>query len=144
MSAPATLNIQIGERTYIKSFDNFGQVSRPTFLGLKNAPVVQLDDGSFVGMAGDSALKDVVPTATGKNFSDETVSVPLDVKTVGTSTLTSMSIPADKQTLMFEKFVKLPKTMRTDYAAQWSAVSTGTDADKKAFVDKMVAALAAA
>jgi hypothetical protein len=137
-----TVTIDVGSRAYVKSFDNFGQISRPTFLGLVNAPVVQLDDGSFVGMAGKSALEDVVPTSTGKNYSDQTVVLPLDVKTVGTATLTGLNIPADKQTLMFEKFVKLPKDQRTALADQWIAVSTGTDADKKAFVDKMVAALA--
>lgn len=138
-SAPV---IEVGARAYVKSADNFGQISRPSFLGLKTAPVIQLDDGSFVGVAGQPALTDVVPVSTGKNYSNETVTLPLDVKIVGTETLTAMNIPAPHQTAMFDAFLKLPKETRQEYAAAWTAVSAGSDADKKAFVDKMIAALA--
>lgn len=136
--------ITIGDRAYVAgNVDSFGQFTRPSFLGLKNAPVLQMDDGTLVGVAGQNALTQVVPVSTGKNFNDEAVTLPLDVKTVGTETLTGMNIPADKQTAMFTAFQQLPKEEREALAGQWTAVSAGSDADKKAFVDKMIATLAA-
>lgn len=141
MASADTLMIPVGTRTYVQNVDGFGAVLRPSFLGLKDAPVIEMDDGSLVAYAGAPVLSEIVPVATGKSLDDKTVSVPLDVKTVGTDTLNAMGIDAAVQAQMFQKFLKLPKTNRQGYADQWTAVSGGTADQKKQFVDAMVLAL---
>lgn len=133
--------VTVGERTYISVRDDFGTVVRPTFLGLQSAPVVQLDDGTFAGFAGQHALKEVVPVADGKNLDNETVAVPLDVRTVGTQVMNLIGVPSETQAAMFQTFRALDKAQRDELVSQWQSANAGTDQDKAAFVQAMVSQL---
>src|SRR6476646_2317109 len=132
-----------GLRTYVAApeISDFGTIERTSFLGLTNAPVITLDDGRKVGLAGTDALKHVVPVNTGKNLMDETIEVPLDVRTVGIQVMTAMSYSAETQATMFENFVKLPKSQRDEYAGLWLTVKDKTPEEQKTFVEDMIAAL---
>jgi hypothetical protein len=142
MSSASSSVASIGERTYLKTADNFGIITRPNFLGLKSlSPVIQLDDGSLVAYAGEPALQEIIPVSTGKNYSDESVSIPLDVKTVGTEQLTSAGIDPAVQTKMFENFIKLDKSKREEYSQKWIAAASASPADQQKFIQAMVAAL---
>lgn len=140
MSSSANI-IDVGARAYVKGFDDYGLVARTSFLGLKDAPVIQLDDGTYVGMAGGPVRTDIVPVATGKSLDDQPATLPLDVKTVGTETLTAMGIDPAQQTAMFQAFTKLPKATRVEYSDRWLTVSQGTEEEKAAFVQDMIATL---
>lgn len=133
---------QVGTRTYLKTQGDFGVITRPTFLGLQStSPVIQLDDGSYVAYAGKPALQEVVPVDTGKNFSDEPVQIPLDVRTVGTQQLTAAGIDPAVQTAMFENFLKLPKAQREDLSQKWVAAASASAADQQKFIGDMIKAL---
>lgn len=140
----AAIDITVGKRTYIPFAKDFGNIERPSFLGLVNAPVLTMDDGTLIGLAGQNVLTELVPTDTKTNFLNEPVDVPLDVKVVGTQTLTEMGIAADVQATMFTNWrTKLTDAQRTDYTNQWMQASAGTPDQQKAFVDGMISELSA-
>jgi hypothetical protein len=144
MAAPAAPVINVGDRTYIPVQQDFGTINRPSFLGLKDAPVVLMDDNTLVGFAGQHALQDVVPVATGKNFADEPVPVPLDVRIVGIDVMNKLSIASETQAAMFIAFRKLSQTDKKALTDQWEAANAGTDQNKADFVNAMIAQLTAA
>lgn len=138
----SSVSITVGQRSFVPSMNDFGVISRPSFLGLVNAPVVVLDDGTEMGIAGENLMTDLVSCSSCKNFNDETVTVPLDVKIVGIDTLTAMGVAPDVQTTMFAHWrSQLTDAQRADYSQQWIAASTASPADQKTFVDSMIAAL---
>lgn len=133
--------VNVGERTYLPTVDDFGNVERTSFLGLTDAYVVTMDDGTSVGLAGSVVKTDLVPTATKKSLDNTDVTVPLDVRMVGIDALNAAGIVADVQAVMFEKFRKLEKTTKQQYSDQWIAASSGTSQQKQDFIAQMVKAL---
>lgn len=138
----SSVTITVGERSFVPSVNDFGVISRSSFLGLVNAPVVTLDDGSQMGIAGQAVMSDIVSASTKKNFDNVTVAVPLDVRTIGIDTLTAMGITNEVQAVMFGKWrTQLTDAQREAYNQQWITASTSSPADQKTFVDGMIAAL---
>ena len=136
--------VSVGTRTYIPSNEGFGSVSRTSFLGLKNSPVVTMDDGSVIALAGQAALKDVVPTATKKNALNEEVNLPLDIRVVGIDLLTAHGVDADTQALMFSNYItKLSKAQRAQYTAAFDNIDQSDPAKLTEFLDNMVATMSA-
>ncbi|KAG5187456.1 hypothetical protein JKP88DRAFT_276177 [Tribonema minus] len=116
-------------------------------LGLSNAPVLQLDDDSLFGFAGQPVRTELYDPVTKKNALDDLIAtVPLDVRALGRVQLTAAGIPQEEQTIMFRKFMtKLTEEQRDAYKAQFvAAKASGDPAQLQAFLSMMVAALRAA
>jgi len=138
----SSVTITVGDRSFVPSVKDYGVISRKSFLGLVNAPVLTLDDGTQMGIAGKSVMTDVVSAATGKSLDNVTVALPLDVRTIGIDTLTAMGITSEVQATMFGNWrTQLTDAQREAFNQQWMTASTGTPTEKKAFVDKMIASL---
>jgi DNA polymerase II small subunit/DNA polymerase delta subunit B len=136
MSTTQTVNV--GERTFIPANDDFGNVARTSFLGLKDAYVITMDDGTQIGLAGDTVKTDLVPTATKKTLDNADVTVPLDVRIVGIDALTAAGVASDIQATMFDKFRKLDKATKQQYSNQWIAASAGTAQQQQDFITAMI------
>ena len=132
----------IGERAYVPLVDDFGNILRPSFLGLQHAPVLTMDDGSLKGFAGHQALQTVVPTSENKNALAETIEVPLDVRIVGIAQLTTAGVSTEIQGVMFDNFRnKLTKEQRDQYSAMWLAASSSSPEEQVSFIQSMVSML---
>ncbi|KAG5184077.1 hypothetical protein JKP88DRAFT_244946 [Tribonema minus] len=139
--------LQVGKRPFIPSKAMFGEVKRTNMLGLSNAPVLQLDDDSLAGFAGEPVKTELYDPVTKKNALDDLIAtVPLDVRALGRVQLTAAGIPQDQQTIMFRNFMtKLTEAQRDAYKAQFvAAQASGDPAQLQAFLSMMVAALQAA
>jgi hypothetical protein len=132
----------VGERAYISTVDDFGNVTRPSFLGLQHAPVVLMDDNTLKGFAGHQALTVVVPIDVKQNALSEEIDVPLDVRMVGIAQLTAAGVPTETQALMFDNFRnKLTKEQRAQYSAMWLSASSSSPEEQVAFMQSMVSML---
>jgi hypothetical protein len=135
-------NMEEGTRTFVAgSVGDFGNVERTSFLGFKNSPVIVLDNGQKVALAGTDALKNVVIADTQKNLLDEDYDVPLDVRTVGVETMTAMGIDPVIQAKMFQNFLKLDKSHKDQFTQAWTDVASKSQDDQRKFVDDMIAQL---
>ena len=131
-----------GARTFVAGeISDFGNIERTSFLGFKNSPVIVLDNGQKVALAGQNALQNVVLADTQKNLLDRNVDVPLDVRTVGIKTMTAMSIDPAVQGKMFQNYLKLDKNQKDQFVQAWTTVASKSPDDQKKFVDDMIAQL---
>jgi hypothetical protein len=132
----------VGSRAYVTIVDDFGNINRPSFLGLKNAPVLQMDDGTLRGFAGEQAMESVVPVDVGKNAIDQTIDLPVDVRITGIAQLTAAGVPTETQALLFDNWrTKLTKAQRTQYSNVWQSTSSSSPEEKVAFVQSMISML---
>lgn len=123
----------------------FADVVRTNFLGLKDCPVVRMDDGRIVGYAGPKVQTDLVDKVTGKNGLDQAVALPLDVKIVGVDALTQFGVTPEVQTAMFTRWMTvLTAQQKADYTAQWEAALAAGGTQLSEFLSGMVAALSPA
>ena len=135
--------VRPGDRTFVTALNDFGTVTYTSFLGLSMAPVITTDDGTKIGIAGQNAMEQIVPTATGENLLGDPVAVPIDVKMVGIQQLTEAGIAPDVQAAMFSNWrANFTAAQRAVYTEQWSSViAQGSAADQALFVEGMVALL---
>jgi hypothetical protein len=125
-----------GVRAYLKNDGLFGEVVRTNLFNLANAPVILRDDGVVEAFVGQKVVE-VVNKTTGSD-GVETVTVPLDVRVVGTQVLNAFGVPAEEQASMFTKFVtKLTRAQRDAYASAFAALDSADTAAVSAFVDQM-------
>lgn len=131
-----------GSRAFVKGADNFGYVQRTSFLGLVHAPVIELDDNTLYGLAGQTLLTNYVVPEQGKTLAEEPFEVPLDVRVSGIAQMDYLGISKETQAAMWTAWVqKLTKEQQQAYVAQWTAVQSSTPEEIAAFVNGMVSAL---
>lgn len=134
--------LTVGGRAFVPAHGQFADVVRTDFLGLKDSPVVHMDDGTMVAFAGQRVLTDLVDKDTGKNGLDESVALPLDVKVVGIGALTGFGVDPATQTAMFAQWMTaLTPDQRATYTQQWEAALAAGGDQLTQFLSGMVAAL---
>lgn len=130
-----------GERTYVKSNQEYGQKLR-TLLGLQDSAVIQSDLGVYLGFTGEEARAELVSAVTKKNGLDVTETIPTDFRTIGIAVMTSFGIPAEEQIKMFTNFMKdFTKQQRDTYVAQYDALDKNDPVAVQAFVTSMTSLL---
>lgn len=135
-------HVTSGDRTYVSESDSYGYVSRTTFLGLKTiSPVIEMDDGTLSGVCGQNAKDKVFNKTSGKNGNDEVVELPIDVREVGPELLGSIGVSEVDRSVLFEKFMALPKDVRQVKLEEW-IVSKDDDTLKNDFLTTIVEELA--
>lgn len=133
-------HVTSGDRAYLTDSDSYGEVSRTTFLGLKNASVITMDDGTVSAFSGENVLEKVVSKASGKNGKGNDIELPVDVKEVGPELLGEIGVSDEDQLSLFEKFMALPKTTRRSKLNEWVLVKDD-ESQKSEFLSTMVGEL---
>ena len=133
-------HVSTGDRTFLKNHDEFADVQRESFLGLKKSVVVLCDDGTVAAYCGDEASEQVVDIVTGKDGKGADVEVPTDVKVVGPAILTEVGIEPLEQRALFQKFMVMSKTERREKMAAWKAAKDDP-ATKATFLTQLLGLL---
>jgi hypothetical protein len=132
------VEIQPGARLYAQDAAQYGDAVRANMLGLSNTPAIALDGGATVAYFGTDRAK-VVDAVKKKKITDgTTVSLPLDVKTVGKDQLNALGIPAAQQESMFSKWIALSDSQRSDFLAAWNRLDKSNADEVRQFVQSMV------
>ena len=121
-------HVQDGDRVYLNDNNQYGDVERKGFLGLKKSVILSCDDGTRKAYCGQPAVQNVINKGTGENGIGETVSLPTDVKEVGPSILSGLGIAAEDQVAFFQKFMVLDPAVRQEKIQYW--VDNNSDAGK--------------
>lgn len=114
------MHVSTGDRTFLKDTDSHAEVVKSGFLGLSSSVVMECDDGFMRAYCGEDLSEKVVNTSTGKDGKGEAYEVPVDVRTIGPTVLSSLGVDTDSQTAIFQKFMVLPKDVRREKIALWN------------------------
>lgn len=136
-----TTFFNVGERVFDATKNEYGTVVRNNLLGLKDCPVIVLDNDSLRGFAGTRRDEDVVLPSTGKTVSGSAIELPLDVRTIGNEELIAYGVDESVRTAMFAQFRALPAATQQSYVDQWNSVDKSDETALHAFLDGMLAAL---
>ncbi|KAG5183096.1 hypothetical protein JKP88DRAFT_273071 [Tribonema minus] len=125
-------------RAFVADVGDFGDVIRTDLLGLDEAPVVSMDDGTLRGAVGAAAKEKVINAETGKDGFEAPYEVPLDVRTVGIAQLTAHGVPLETQAAMFDNWrTKLTAGQKQSSMQAWAAASQGSPEEVQAFLEGM-------
>ena len=112
------MHVATGDRIFLVNTDSHAEVLREGILGFTAAVGTECDDNIIRLYCGD-ALEQVVNSTTGKNSVGLDIGVPVDVRTIGPTVLTTLGISEDDQTALFQKFMVLPKATRRTQISAW-------------------------
>lgn len=114
------MHVSNGDRTFLKDTDSHAEVVKSGFLGISSAVVMECDDGVMRAYCGEELDDKVVNTTTGKDGKGVDFDVPVDVRTIGPTVLTSLGVDTGNQTAIFQKFMVLPKAVRREKISLWN------------------------
>lgn len=115
-------HLNIGERTFVLDQQEYAAKSRP-FLGLSESAVVILDDGTYLGYAGDLAKAKLVKVETHLDGNGNVIDdLPTDFRSAGIGELTNRGVPAELQAKLLLNFMRdFTKEQRAVYVAEYDA-----------------------
>ena len=130
--------INVNDRVYDKNVSLYGNTQRTMLMGLKDAPVVLMDDGTHNGYVGQTKMTRIVKS-DGYDLEGQVYALPLDVRMIGIQYLTVHGVSKEIQATMFANWMKkLTAQQRTEYTALWGTVDKANPTALAGFLDAMV------
>ncbi len=134
------MHVSSGDRTFLKDTDSHAEVVKSSFLGFSSSVVMECDDGIMRAYCGEELSDNVVNTSTGKDGKGVDYDVPVDVRTIGPTVLSSLGVDTDNQTAIFQKFMVLSKEVRREKIALWNE-NKEDDTQRAAFLSDLMTLL---
>jgi hypothetical protein len=133
--------IAVNGRVYVADIDDFAYKQRE-LLGIKDSALILADTGvkkAYIGIYAKQVLYD---PETKKNSADYEADLPLDWRQKGMFLMSSLGIPIETQTIMFNNFIAHYNVdQRRGYINIYNSIDHNDPIAEQAFVNQMVSIL---